>query len=159
MFIPSSYGDLMKRIYKNRRGGADTIIAALLLIGIAITGSFIVYRTLFTSASNITNKPLIFVSDASLIAFQNNALLQLTIQNQGNYVANLTKISIYNQIGNNIFNTTFNKPILPGGQLSLQQNIPTTSISIRSGEKYLIVLMFSIGTNQNLTLSVNVVAQ
>lgn len=158
MFIPSSYGDLMKRIYKNRRGGADTIIAALLLIGIAITGSFIVYRTLFTSASNITNKPLIFVSDASLIAFQNNALLQLTIQNQGNYVANLTKISIYNQIGNNIFNTTtFNKPILPGGQLSLQQNIATTNI--RSGEKYLIVLMFSIGTNQNLTLSVNVVAQ
>jgi len=156
MFILFSYGDIMKKIYKNKRGGADTIIAALLLIGIAITGSFIVYRTLLTSASNITNKPLIFVSDASLIAFQNSALLQLTIQNQGNYVANLTKISIYDQSGKICNSTIFNKPVLPGGQLSLQQNV---NANIRSGEKYLVTLMFSIGTNQNLTLSVNVVAQ
>jgi hypothetical protein len=149
----------MKKIYKNKRGGADTIIAALLLIGIAIAGSFIVYRTLFTSASNITNKPLIFVSDASLITFQNSALLQLTIQNQGSYIANLTKISIYSPNGNIIYNATINKSILPGGQISLQQSISGTSYPILSGTKYLIILMFSTGFNQSLTLSVNIVAQ
>jgi hypothetical protein len=149
----------MKKIYKNKRGGADTIIAALLLIGIAIAGSFIVYRTLFTSASNITNKPLIFVSDASLITFQNSALLQLTIQNQGSYIANLTKISIYSPNGNIIYNATINKSILPGGQISLQQSISGTSYPILSGTKYLIILTFSTGFNQSLTLSVNIVAQ
>jgi hypothetical protein len=151
----------MKKIYKNKRGGADTIIAALLLIGIAIAGSFIVYRTLFTSASNITNKPLIFVSDASLITFQNSALLQLTIQNQGSYIANLTKISIYSPSGNIIYNNaTINQPILPGGQISLQQKISSTSgEKIISGTKYLIILTFSTGFNQSLTLSVNIVAQ
>ena len=148
----------MKKIYKNKRGGADTIIAALLLIGIAIAGSFIVYRTLFTSASNITNKPLIFVSDASLITFQNSALLQLTIQNQGSYIANLTKISIYSPNGSG-YNVTINKSILPGGQISLQQSISGTSYPILSGTKYLIILTFSTGFNQNLTLSVNIVAQ
>ena len=151
----------MKKIYKNKRGGADTIIAALLLIGIAIAGSFIVYRTLFTSASNITNKPLIFVSDASLITFQNSALLQLTIQNQGSYIANLTKISIYSPSGNIIYNNyTINQPILPGGQISLQQKISSTSgEKIISGTKYLIILTSSTGFNQSLTLSVNIVAQ
>jgi|GEM_PF-2598472 len=148
----------MKKIYKNKRGGADTIIAALLLIGIAIAGSFIVYRTLFTSASNITNKPLIFVSDASLITFQNSALLQLTIQNQGSYIANLTKISIYSPNGSE-YNVTINKSILPGGQISLQQSISGTSYPILSGTKYLIILTFSTGFNQSLTLSVNIVAQ
>lgn len=149
----------MKKIYKNKRGGADTIIAALLLIGIAIAGSFIVYRTLFTSASNITNKPLIFVSDASLITFQNSALLQLTIQNQGSYIANLTKISIYSPNGNIIYDVQINKSILPGGQISLQQSISGTSYPILSGTKYLIILTFSTGFNQSLTLSVNIVAQ
>jgi hypothetical protein len=151
----------MKKIYKNKRGGADTIIAALLLIGIAIAGSFIVYRTLFTSASNITNKPLIFVSDASLITFQNSALLQLTIQNQGSYIANLTKISIYSPSGNIIYNAAINQPILPGGQISLQQSISNTlsGEKILSGKKYLTLLTFSTGFNQNLTLSVNIVAQ
>jgi hypothetical protein len=148
----------MKKIYKNKRGGADTIIAALLLIGIAIAGSFIVYRTLFTSASNITNKPLIFVSDASLITFQNSALLQLTIQNQGSYIANLTKISIYSPNGSE-YDVQINKSILPGGQISLQQSISGTSYPILSGTKYLIILTFSTGFNQNLTLSVNIVAQ
>ncbi len=150
----------MKKIYKNKRGGADTIIAALLLIGIAIAGSFIVYRTLFTSASNITNKPLIFVSDASLITFQSNAaLLQLTIQNQGNSIVNLTGINIYNKNGDMVFQTNNSTSISPGGQISIQQRVVNTSTSIRSGEKYLIILKFVIGANQNTTVSVNVIAQ
>ncbi len=150
----------MRKIYKNKRGGADTIIAALLLIGIAIAGSFIVYRTLFTSASNITNKPLIFVSDASLITFQSNAaLLQLTIQNQGNSIVNLTGINIYNKNGDTVFQTNNRTSISPGGQISIQQRVVNTSTSIRSGEKYLIILKFVIGANQNTTVSVNVIAQ
>ncbi|MGC8947834.1 MAG: hypothetical protein ACP5OK_00670 [Thermoprotei archaeon] len=149
----------MRKVYKNKRGGADTIIAALLLIGIAIAGSFMVYRTLFTSASNITNKSLIFISDASLTTFQGNkaALLQLTIQNQGTYDANLTKITIYSQASTPVNVTTINKvSILSGEQKSISQIVSGT---FYSGQKYLIVLQFTHVNNQNTTVSVNVVAQ
>ncbi|MEM3832871.1 MAG: hypothetical protein QW128_04635 [Thermoprotei archaeon] len=148
----------MREIYKNKKGGADTIIAALLLIGIAIAGSFIVYRTLFTSASNITNKSLIFINDASLTTFQGNgAFLQLTIQNQGTYNVNLTGITIYDQTGSRIYNDTkVSITIASGEQKSIAQNIPG---NFYSGQKYLIVLNFTYANHQSITASVNVVAQ
>ncbi len=144
------------RLLRSRRGSADTIIATLLLIVVAVAGAVLVYRNMVSMGQSVGSRPSIVVIDKSLrvLGSGGNALLHFTVSNDGAAAVVPVKIYIIDPQGNNMTINLSEQPIAGGKQWSFDSIVAHPTGTYKQGETYVVVVEFAFVDDVTKTFTV-----
>jgi len=137
------------------RGSADTIIATLLLIAIAIAGTALVYRNMVTVGQNVGGKPSITVMDKELrvLGGGSTAFIHFTISNDGTIMVTPIKMILLSPSGTNVTKTLSANPIASGKQWSYDGTVSLPT-GFKQGEIYTVIITLAYASDTTKTFTV-----